>query len=353
MCRRLVLAVLAVFLAFSGDSLAKDESRTIKELGRKVQAIDQKRRAEEQRIKDIDRRISSTQGEISSARDKAKTINEKIAAQKAQIRRYQRALAESQGSLRQKWIALYKGAYLDMVDVLYTHAEYAGYIDVIISRNKEELTEYHRSREQLLEAKTRLDEASHAQKENLRTLEGKVKDLGTEHEKKARMLASLTHEKKSYEEQIQRLLKKLQERKSEVPNRGMAKKMGDLPWPVQGTIVREFGITKEEGYAQISHGVDIEAAEGAPVVTIHAGTVAYYSWIPKFGNTMIIDHGGGLYSVYGHLQKALKSNGEPVSAREEVALVGQSGDVMKPTLHFEIRYKDKAQDPVKWLSRQQ
>ena len=353
MGRRLVLAMIIVFLAFSGECMAKDETRTIKELGKKVQVIDQKRRAEEQRIKDIDRKISSTQEEITSARDRAKTINEKIVAQRAQIRKYQKALSQSQGSLKQKWIALYKGAYLDMVDVMYTHAEYAGYIDVIISRNLEELTEYHRTREQLLNAKGRLDEASRAQKDNLKILEAKVNSLGTEHKKKAQMLASLTHEKKTYEEQIQRLLKKLQERKSEVPNRGMAKKMGDLPWPVQGTIVREFGITREEGYDQISHGVDIEAAEGAPVKTIHAGTVAYYSWIPKFGNTMIIDHGGGLYSVYGHLQKAMKSNGEPVSAREEVALVGQSGDVMKPTLHFEIRYKDKPQDPVKWLSRQQ
>lgn len=347
------LAVLALILALSGTGLAKDESRTIKELGRKVQALDQKRRSEEQKLQDIDRRISSTQEEISSTRDRALLINEKIATQKAQIRMYQRALMQSQGALRQKWIALYKGAYLDMVDLLYTHGEYAGYIDAIITRNKEELSEYHRTRERLLQAKVRLDEASNAQRENLKMLEAKVGSLNSEHENKARLLASLSREKKTYEEQIQRLLKKLQERKSEVPNRGMAKRMGDLPWPVQGTIVRGFGITKDEGYAQISHGVDIEASEGAPVKTIHAGTVVYYSWIPKFGNTMIIDHGGGLYSVYGHLQKALKSNGEPVNAREDVALVGQSGDVMKPTLHFEIRFKDKPQDPVRWLSRQQ
>ncbi|HPI93114.1 MAG TPA: peptidoglycan DD-metalloendopeptidase family protein [Deltaproteobacteria bacterium] len=353
MCRVLALAVLVAFLAPAGDCLAKDESKTIKELGRKVQIIDQKRRTEEQRLRDLDRTISSTQEEISSARETSKAIGEKIATQRAQIRKYQKALSQSQGSLRQKWIALYKGAYLDMVDVQYTHAEYAGYIDAIISRNKEELSEYHQTKDRLLDAKERLDDASTAQKENLKELEGKIGTLSTEHEKKASLLASLRSEKKTYEEQIQRLLKKLQERKTEVPNRGMAKRMGDLPWPVQGTIVRGFGITKEEGYAQISHGVDIEAEEGAPVKTIHAGTVAYYSWIPKFGNTMIIDHGGGLFSVYGHLQKALKSNGDTVNAREDVALVGQSGDVMKPTLHFEIRYKDKPQDPVRWLSRQQ
>lgn len=353
MSRRLVLAALIFFFTLSGNCLAKDESKKIKELGRKVQAIDQKRRTEELRLKDIDRTISSAQGEIASASEKAEAINEKIFTQKAQIHTYQRALSQSQGALRQKWIALYKGAYLDMVDVVYTHAEYSGYVDAIITRNKEEMSEYHHAKQRLLDAKVRLDEASRAQRENLKSWEKTVNTLNKEHEKKALLLASLRKEKETYEEQIQKLLKKLQERKTEVPNRGMAKRMGDLPWPVQGTIVRGFGITREEGYARISHGVDIEAAEGAPVKTIHAGTVAYYSWIPKFGNTMIIDHGGGLFSVYGHLQKALKSNGESVGAREEVAMVGQSGDVMKPTLHFEIRYKDKPQDPVRWLSRQQ
>ncbi|HPP79276.1 MAG TPA: M23 family metallopeptidase [Deltaproteobacteria bacterium] len=48
--------------------------------------------------------------------------------------------------------------------------------------------------------------------------------------------------------------------------------------------------------------------------------------------------------------KALKAAGEEVKAQEEVALVGASGDVSRPTLHFEIRYKDKPQDPVRWLS---
>lgn len=351
MPRRFLLVTLMLCLLCPGAPLAKEESRKLKELGRKVQVIDKKSRAEEQNLQAIDRTISSTQGEIALARDKDRAINEKIREQKSQIRLYQQALLQSQGALRQKWVALYKGAYLDMVDILYTHEEYSGYVDAIISRNKEELSEYRRNREQLLSAKVRLDDASRAQKENLNVLQSKVTSLNAEHAKKAVMLASLRREKKAYEEQIQRLLRELQARRTEIPNRGMSKKMGDLPWPVNGRIVRGFGISREQGYAQISHGVDIEAEDGAPVKTIHAGTIVFYNWIAKFGNTMIIDHGGGLYTVYGHLQKPLKSNGDSVVAREEVALVGQSGDVMRPTLHFEIRYKDKPQDPVKWLSR--
>ena len=348
---RKILLVLLIFLLIPSILPAKNESSRLKELGKKVHALDVKRRSEGQRLQDIDKNISAMQGEIAAVRKEAQAINVKIVQQQRQIQYYQQALTQSRGTLKQKWISLYKGAYLDMVDMLYTHSEYSGYIDAIITKNKDELMGYRKMREQLLDAKGKLDEASKAQKENLSVLQDKIGLLNAEREKKAVLLASLSKEKQSYQEEIQRLLKELQARKKELPNKGMAKRMGDLPWPVAGKIVRGFGITKEQGYAQISHGVDIEADEGTPVKTIHAGKIVFYDWITNFGNTMIIDHGGGLYSVYGHLQRPLKSIGESVEARQDVALVGQSGDVLKPTLHFEIRYNDKPQDPVKWLSR--
>jgi murein hydrolase activator len=350
MPRKLLMALLILVLFYT-PVFAKNESSRLKELGKKVQAIDLKRRSEEQRVQDIDRNISAMQGEITSVRNEGIVINEKIKELRAQIAYYQRALAESQGMLRRKWVALYKGAYLDMADIAYAHGEYSGYIDAIISQNKDELMGYRKTREQLFNAKGRLDNASREQKDNLNMLQGKVGSLNSEREKKSVLLASLRKEKQSYQEEIQRLLKELQARKTYAPNRGMAKKMGDLPWPVAGRIVRGFGISKEKGYALISHGVDIEADEGAPVKTIHAGKIVFYNWVTNFGNTMIIDHGGSLYSVYGHLQKSLKSLGESVETREDVALVGQSGDVLRPTLHFEIRYNDKPQDPARWLSR--
>ena len=343
--------VLLIVILMPSFLPAKNETSRIKELGKKVKAIDMKRHSEEERIQEIDKNISAMQGEIAAVRKEAKAINEKIALQQKKIQYFQKALFQSQGMLRRKWIALYKGTYLDMVNVMYTHAEYSGYIDAIITKNKDELIGFRQTHQQLIDAKERLDEASRAQKENLNVLQGKIASLNREHDKKAVLLASLRKEKRSYQEEIQRLLKELQARKKELPNKGMAKRMGDLPWPVEGKIVRSFGISREQGYAQISHGVDIETEEGAPVKTIHAGRIVFYDWVTNFGNTMIIDHGGGLYSVYGHLQKPLKSTGESVEARQDVALAGQSGDVLRPTLHFEIRYKDKPQDPVRWLSK--
>jgi murein hydrolase activator len=344
-----LILVLAILIPL--ESSAKDDTSRLKELGKKVQVLDLRRRSEEQQMQEIDKNISVMQNEVAAVKRDVQKLGDKILEHRKQIRSYQSALNQSQGELRQKWISLYKGSSIDMVTMLYSHSEYSLYLDSIITQNKQELAGYKEAREQLLQAKERLDESSRAQKENLRVLENKMHSLDAERDKKGVLVASLSKEKKSYQEEIQQLIKRIQERGKELANKGMSKKQGDLPWPVKGRIVRGFGISREDGYAQISHGVDIEAEDGAPVKSVYAGKVVFYNWITMYGNTLIIDHGGGLYSVYGHIQKALKSPGDPVNAQEDVALVGQSGDVLKPTLHFEIRYRDKAQDPYKWLSR--
>lgn len=346
------LAVLCLLIVLSGtDCNARDERAAIKELGRKAKNIDERRKVEDRRLKEIDVAIARAQKDVDAARQRYERLTVKVQENRIRIAHYETALIQSRMSLAAKWKALYKGAYLDLADLLSFRPEYAGYVEAIISRDLSEMEKYDKTRRDLIQARKGLEDAVREQDAAIQDLESTVQALNAKHMEKQRLLASLDRQKKDIEGQIRQLMKRLQERPAALPNRGMAHKLGNLPWPVKGTIVRGFGITTENGFAQVSNGVDIEAPEGSPVKSIYAGRVVFYDQIPSFGNTMIIDHGGGLYTVYAHLLKALKSNGEAVSAQETVALVGKSGDVMRPTLHFEIRYKDKAQDPVRWLSK--
>jgi septal ring factor EnvC (AmiA/AmiB activator) len=347
------LAAALVILAPHLDGAASDTRSAIKELGLKVKAIEEQKKKEHTRLEEIDRSMARTGQKILEARRRSEELARKIEDHKTRIAAYETILREAQQSLRRKWVALYKGAYLDMADLVAAHPEYAGYVDAVILRDMMEMERYRRAKQGLVEQRNNLDRVSKEHEAVLRDLDRTIGELRSEHTEKARLLASLDRRKKDYEGRIQALMKKLQERPTALPNRGMSKRLGSLPWPVQGTVVRGFGITRDQGFAQISNGVDIEAQEGTPVKSVYSGRIVYYDALPKFGNTMIIDHGGGLYTVYGHLARALKSNGESVSAQEAVALVGSSGDVRRPTLHFEIRYKDKPQDPVQWLSRKQ
>ncbi|HPC47538.1 MAG TPA: peptidoglycan DD-metalloendopeptidase family protein [Deltaproteobacteria bacterium] len=333
--------------------IAKDEKSAIRELDRRVKAIEQKRKEENKRLKEIDLAISRAQAEVNAARERSGMIERKIREHKALISTYESELRHARRSLARKWAALYTGAYLDMADILSTRPEYAGYVEAVISHDMAELDAYRRTRQGLLEAKERLDRASREQDSAIRELDRTMDTLKEKHEEKARLLASLDKQKRDYESRIRSLMKKLQERPSALPNRGMAGRMGDLPWPVSGRIVHGFGISTESGYSRVSNGVDIEAPEGTPVRTVYPGRIVFYDTLPSFGNTMIIDHGGGLYTVYGYLQRALRANGETVAANDTVAVVGRSGDAAFPALHFEIRYKGKPQDPARWLSRKQ
>lgn len=145
-------------------------------------------------------------------------------------------------------------------------------------------------------------------------------------------------------------LKNLQEDiKQQLTFEGLKSTKGKLKWPSRGRLKHKFGQRK---YGKLKwKGVLINAKEGASVTTIHNGKVVFADWLKGFGWVIVIDHGKGFMSLYGHNQALLKSVGEEVSQGELIALVGQSGGQENPGLYFEIRHKGQAINPTKWCKR--
>jgi len=145
-------------------------------------------------------------------------------------------------------------------------------------------------------------------------------------------------------------LKNLQiEIKQQLTFEGLKSTKGKLKWPSRGRLKHKFGQRK---YGRLKwKGVLINAKEGASVTTIHNGKVVFADWLKGFGWVIVIDHGKGYMSLYGHNQALLKSVGEDVSQGELIALVGQSGGQDNPGLYFEIRHKGQAINPTKWCKR--
>ncbi|HSE94425.1 MAG TPA: M23 family metallopeptidase, partial [Methylomirabilota bacterium] len=101
----------------------------------------------------------------------------------------------------------------------------------------------------------------------------------------------------------------------------------------------------------LRRGVDIEAAEGAPIRAVFAGTVLYRGWLRGYGNLVILDHGEGYYTLYAHASEVLVADGDTVRAGQSIARVGETGSVDGPRLYFEVRYQGRAEDPQAWLRR--
>ncbi|WP_394172185.1 murein hydrolase activator EnvC family protein [Thalassotalea litorea] len=95
-------------------------------------------------------------------------------------------------------------------------------------------------------------------------------------------------------------------------------------------------------------GVLMTAPVGQPVYTIHNGTVLFADWLKGYGLVVVVDHGDGYMSLYGHNQTLLKNVGDRVEIGEPIALVGQSGGQNRAGLYFEIRHKGKPVNPKLW-----
>ena len=122
---------------------------------------------------------------------------------------------------------------------------------------------------------------------------------------------------------------------------------GLLPWPVAGQLTARFGDTRASGVKW--EGVVIATERDAPVKAVSAGRVVYADWLPGLGLLVIVDHGEGYMSLYGHNDRLLKAVGESVGAGEAIAAAGDTGGRAAPELYFEIRRGGKPVDPAPWF----
>jgi septal ring factor EnvC (AmiA/AmiB activator) len=138
----------------------------------------------------------------------------------------------------------------------------------------------------------------------------------------------------------------------EVPAGGdFAQLRGRLVLPVRGELVARFGSprpTEAQVDAPTWKGVFIRASPGADVHAVAAGRVVFADWLRGFGNLLVVDHGEGFLSVYGNNESLLADVGARVDAGDAVATVGSSGGAAEAGLYFELRFKGRPIDPLRW-----
>lgn len=138
-----------------------------------------------------------------------------------------------------------------------------------------------------------------------------------------------------------------------VAGKGLTTLKGRLPWPVVGPVISPFGRYKSREFNTTfeNTGIQIRAASGAPVKAVAAGRVRYADWFKGFGKLVILDHGGGYYSLYAQASELNVGEGDAVAAGQVVASVGDTGSLVGNALYFEIRRNGMPVNPVQWLRR--
>ncbi len=210
-------------------------------------------------------------------------------------------------------------------------------------------------------------------KRNIREEEQSGRQISAKQKKKASQLKTIKKDRKSLEQRkksrqaaakkiqgmIHDLEKKKLEREAYARAQGLAgygefaKFKGKLNWPVRGKLVSRFGPHKHEKLGTITNnpGIDIAAPKGKDVRAVLNGIVVAITWIPGYGNTIIVDHGDSYYTVYAHVDNIRVTIDSAVLGNEIIAKVSDTGSLDGARLHFEVwRGKDKT-DPLKWLTR--
>ena len=155
------------------------------------------------------------------------------------------------------------------------------------------------------------------------------------------------------EAELRRLIRSLQDTLGDIPSRlhegrPFGELRGQLPWPTEGRVSRRFNDDRAGGRMRW-RGMVIDASAGSEVRAVSHGRVAYSGWLQHYGLILIIDHGDGWLSLYGHNQAVYQDVGDWVDAGDVIASVGDSGGRDASSLYFEIRNGREPVNPHRWL----
>ena len=177
-------------------------------------------------------------------------------------------------------------------------------------------------------------------------------------------LANYMQEKSAGVKQLESIIKKVledkarSEREERIRQQQQALKTkefnllkGQLPWPTEGRVISKFGKQWNSRLKTTTDnpGIDIKGQPGSPIRSTMSGVVTTITYIRGYGTTVIIDHGGGFYTVYSHVTNIQTQVDSEVRSGDVIAYMGDSGSVNGSKLHFEVWGKGQKLDPEKWL----
>jgi len=161
-------------------------------------------------------------------------------------------------------------------------------------------------------------------------------------------LAKLQRDARALEKLVEELRRAIEEF-PELAERPFQQVRGKLPWPVKGSVLARFGQLRSGGPLKWQ-GLVIGAARGTQVRAPYYGRVVYADWLPGLGLLMVLDHGGGYMSLYGHNEQLYRRVGDRVEPGDPIGAVGDAA-VGQPGLYLEIRKGKQALNPQDWLRK--
>ena len=353
-----------------------------------AETLNEKKEDVKSKIEEQNQKLEYVQGEISDAVKEIEEIDDKIKDCESQIEDLKTKLAESKKNMdevtekynkvkaeyekneklfQERMVALYEAGDTTYLDVLLSSASITDFISnyYLIERladyDSQLLTKIESQKKELEESKSKIEEEEKKLQElksNAIKLTTTLKNSRTLQKSK---MDKLTEEEKGIQEEINKY--KIEEANIEnqikqATNDGEYQLQytgGVMLWPVakEGTVITSpFGTRNHpiQGVVKLHSGIDIGGAGyGAKVVAAEDGVVSFAGTLGGYGNCVIVNHGGGISTLYGHGQTLLTKVGTNVKKGDIIMEVGSTGNSTGPHLHFEVRVNNIAVNPATYL----
>ena len=318
-------------------------------------------------IYDLDMRLSEAQIDIDNTEKEMLDVLMEIdeARKKLEEAEEKRQSLNERASDRLRFI--YENGELDPLELagecgsISDYARYRQYAEDIMKYDAELLEELKANEECLREELERIEERSEAKTALEKFKTEKEFEMAVMYEEKNRLLEEYRQDAKRAEKELAELEEAADKVYDIIVNIEKNKEFvdtytgGELEWPVEGRYYVSSGYVGRispvgNGY-EFHTGIDIPAPEGYEIRAAEDGTVINAGWINGYGNTVIIDHGGGISTLYAHNSSVEVENGQSVHRGDVIALCGSTGYATGSHCHFEVRVNGEHTDPWEYLKR--
>jgi murein DD-endopeptidase MepM/ murein hydrolase activator NlpD len=315
-------------------------------------------------VQSIEKNVSKTQGELTSLANQIRSLQNNIAATEKEIGVQQKEMEKQTKILGERLVFIYEQGDASFLEVLLSASDIKDFLsrfemlnsivlqdqDMINSINSKQ-KELDMKRSDLEVQKKQLQAAQASQEFNKQALATQLND-------KKVILNSVQQEKEQYAQALEELEQASREaeamiRRLQGGSKGESIGTGTYTWPTPGyrTITSPFGnrfhpILKTY---KLHTGIDIGAPYGVSIVAADGGTVIYSGWLGAYGNAIIIDHGAGISTLYGHQSELLVNVGDGVAKGQTIGRVGSTGWSTGAHLHFEVRIDGSPVSPMGYV----
>lgn len=363
-----VVMMAVMILPVNADQLS-DQQKLLDSLNQRMQttqkSLNQASRAEKTilgEVQGIEEDTEETQADIDELTSKIARLQSRIATLNKEIKVHQDELDKQLAILGERLVVIYEQGDTSYLEVLLGATDIKDLItrvdmlSTIIGQDKELIADINLRKRDLDNKKADLDVQQRELESSRVTLVEKKSRLAEQMKQKKAVLNSVQQEKNKYAQAMEELERASAEAEAMIlrlQGKGGSIGTGTYTWPTPGyrNITSNYGMRYHPilKVNKLHTGIDIGAPSGAKIVAADGGTVIYSGWLGAYGNAIIIDHGAGISTLYGHQSARLVSVGAKVSKGQTIGKVGSTGWSTGAHLHFEVRKKGSPVNPRSYI----